>query len=193
MSNRVGSEKKGGNISIYQGTGLLYALPQKTVTLFIGTIKSEVWLLSITNKLDLSLSIFTQYHHAFFHHRERRVFNYFFHCYAWLHLVVRWCEQVQHLYFPEISFYSHAESKGYWIHSLLRYFNIWTPKSFLLPYIFFLPLRIYSEHLPWPEHLKAVNIIITNTHFLPFMALGLTQELWVQAEYLYQCSSSTWG
>ena len=106
---------------------------------------------------------------------------------------VRWCEQVQHLYFPEISFYSHAESKGYWIHSLLRYFNIWTPKSFLLPYIFFLPLRIYSEHLPWPEHLKAVNIIITNTHFLPFMALGLTQELWVQAEYLYQCSSSTWG
>ena len=88
MSNRVGSEKKWGNISIYQGTGLLYALPQKTVTLFIGTIKSEVWLLSITNKLDLSLSIFTQYHHAFFHHRERRVFNYFFHCYAWLHLAV---------------------------------------------------------------------------------------------------------
>ena len=73
-----GVEKKWGNISIYQGTGLLYALPQKTVTLFIGTIKSEVWLLSITNKLDLSLSIFTQYHHAFFHHRERRVFNYFF-------------------------------------------------------------------------------------------------------------------
>ena len=61
---------------------LLRFATKKPVTLFIGTIKSEVWLLSITNKLDLSLSIFTQYHHAFFHHRERGVFNYFFHCYA---------------------------------------------------------------------------------------------------------------
>ena len=144
MSNRVGSEKKWGNISIYQGTGLLYALPQKTVTLFIGTIKSEVWLLSITNKLDLSLSIFTQYHHAFFHHRERRVFNYFFHCYAWLHLVVRWCEQVQHLYFPEISFYSHAESKGLLDSFPASLFQYLDTQKFFAP-IYILPPLAYLQ------------------------------------------------